>query len=128
MEPGPSDARWESADKGMSLECPVMSGTAGEEHSNLYTRGLNEAAGGMKLDAQDVLDVLDAFGEDGVRCYLIGILEGIEDRVEQETEKYDMLGASMAYVVRESSRVSSKNRRTRYGSGWRRPRKTWARE
>jgi hypothetical protein len=80
-----------------------MSGTAGEEHSNLYMRGVNEAASGMELDAQDVLDVLDAFGEDGVRCYLIGVLEGTEDRVEQETEEYEVLEASIAYVVPEPS-------------------------
>jgi hypothetical protein len=35
-----------------------MSGTAGEEHANLYTRGVNEAASGAELDAQEVLDVL----------------------------------------------------------------------
>jgi hypothetical protein len=80
-----------------------MSGTAGEEHSNLYLRGVNEAAGGMELDAQDVLDVLNVFGEDGVRSYLMGVLEGIEDRIEQEIEEYEMLEASIAYVVREST-------------------------
>jgi hypothetical protein len=77
-----------------------MSGTAGEEHSNLYKRGVSEAASGMELDARDVLDM---FGEDGVRSYLIGVLEGIEDRVEQEIEEYEMLEASIAYVVHESS-------------------------
>ena len=80
-----------------------MSGTTGEEHSNLYMRGVNEAASGMELDAQDVLDVLDVFGEEGVKCYLIGVLEGIEDRVEQEIEEYETLEASIAYVVHESS-------------------------
>ena len=87
----------------MPLECPDMSGTAGEEHANLYMRGVNEAASGMELDAQEVLDVLDAFGEDGVRCYLRGILEGIEERVEQEIEEYEMLEASISYVIHESS-------------------------
>src|SRR5215208_7093972 len=58
-----------------------MSGTAGEEHANLHTRGVNEAASGAELDAQEVLDVLDVFGEDGVRMYLVGFLEGIEDRL-----------------------------------------------
>ena len=77
-----------------------MSGTAGEEHSNLYKRGVSEAASGMELDARDVLDM---FGEDGVRSYLIGVLEGIENRVEQEIEEYEMLEASIAYVVQESS-------------------------
>src|SRR5215204_6579281 len=87
----------------MPLECPDMSGTAGEEHANLYMRGANEAASGMELDAQEVLDVLDVFGEDGVRSYLMGILEGIEGRMEQEIEEYEMLEASIAYVVHESS-------------------------
>jgi hypothetical protein len=82
---------------------PNMSGTAGEEHANLYMRGVNEGASGTELDTQDVLDVLDAFGGAGARWYLIGILEGIEDRVEQEIEEYEMLEASIAYVVHESS-------------------------
>ena len=87
----------------MPLECPDMSGTSGEEHANLYMRGVNEAASGMELDAQEVLDVMDAFGKDGVRCYLMGILEGIEGHAEQEIEEYEMLEASIAYVVHESS-------------------------
>jgi hypothetical protein len=66
-------------------------------------RGVNEAASGMEVDAQEVLDVLNVFGEDGVRCYLIGVLEGIEDRVERESEEYEMLEASIAYVVHESA-------------------------
>jgi hypothetical protein len=85
------------------LECLTMSGTAGEEHANLYTRGVNEAASGAELDAQEVLDVLDVFGEDGVRMYLVGYLEGIEDHVEEEIEEYEMLEASVAFVVHESS-------------------------
>ncbi|MCA1739887.1 MAG: hypothetical protein LC740_13995 [Actinobacteria bacterium] len=93
----------ESANKSMPLVCPDMSGTAGEEHANLYMRGVDEAASGTELDAQEVLDVLDVFGEDGVRCYLMGILEGIEDRVEQEIEEYEMLEGSIAYVIHESS-------------------------
>lgn len=80
-----------------------MSGTAGEEHANLYTRGVNEAASGAELDAQEVLDVLDVFGEGGVRMYLVGYLEGIGDRVEEEIEEYEMLEASVAFVAHESS-------------------------
>lgn len=87
----------------MPLECLDMSGTAGEEYANLYIRGVNEAASGAELEAQAVLDVLDAFGEDGVRWYLIGILEGIEGRVEEKIEEYEMLEASVAFVVHESS-------------------------
>jgi hypothetical protein len=80
-----------------------MSGTAGEEHANLYMRGVNEAASGAELEAQEVLDVLEAFGEDGARMYLVGFLEGIEERVEEEIEEYGMLEASVAFVVHESS-------------------------
>ncbi len=80
-----------------------MSGPTGKEYANLYMRGVNEGASGTELEAQDVLDVLDMFGEDGVRWYLIGILEGIEDQVEEEIEEYEMLEASVAFVVRESS-------------------------
>jgi len=80
-----------------------MSGTAGEEHANLYMRGVNEAASGAELDAQEILDLLDVFGEDGVRMYLVGFLEGIEDRQEEQIEVYEMLEASVAFVVHESS-------------------------
>jgi hypothetical protein len=87
----------------MTLECLDMSGTAGEEHANLYMRGVNEAASGAELDAQEVLDVLDVFGADGVRMYLVGFLEGIEERTEEVIEEYEMLEASVAFVVHESS-------------------------
>jgi hypothetical protein len=87
----------------MPLECLGMSGTAGEEHANLYMRGVNEAASGAELDAQDILDVLDVFGVDSVRMYLVGFLEGIEDRVEEEIGDYETLEASVAFVVHESS-------------------------
>jgi hypothetical protein len=98
-----SRVRLEGSDKSMPLECLHMSGTAGEEHANLYMRGVNEAASGAELDAQEILDVLDVFGEDGVRMYLVGFLEGIEDRLEEEIEEYETLEASMAFVVHESS-------------------------
>ena len=87
----------------MTLECLDMSGTTGEEHANLYMRGVNEAASGAELDAQEILEVMDVFGENGVRMYLVGFLEGIEDRQEEEIEEYEMLEASVAFVVHESS-------------------------
>jgi hypothetical protein len=80
-----------------------MSGTASEEHANLYMRGVNEGASGAGLEAQEVLDVLDVFGEDGVRMYLIGFLEGIEDRKVAELEEYEMVEGSLAFEVYESS-------------------------
>ena len=87
----------------MPLECLDMSGTVGEEHANLYMRGVNEAASGAELEAQEILDLLDVFGEDGVRMYLVGFLEGIEDRTEEEIEEYEMLEASVAFVLHEAS-------------------------
>jgi hypothetical protein len=87
----------------MPLECLDMSRIALEEHANLYMRGVNEAASGAELDAQEVLHVLEVFGEDGVRMYLVGFLEGIGDRAEEEIEEYEMLEASVAFVVHESS-------------------------
>ena len=33
----------------------------------------------------------------------MGVLEGIEGRVEQEIEEYEMLEASIAYAIHESS-------------------------
>ncbi len=80
-----------------------MSESEGRENANLYMRGVSEGAVGEELDAQELLDVLDVFGEDGVRMYLVGVLEGIEDRAEEELEEYEMLRASMAFVARESS-------------------------
>src|SRR5829696_9009938 len=61
------------------LECPRMSEPTGEELSNLYMRGVKEGARGEDLDPQEVLDVLDVFGGEGVRTYMVGRLEGIED-------------------------------------------------
>jgi len=87
----------------MELECLDMSGTAGEEHANLYIRGVNEGASAAEIDAQEILDVLDVFEEDGVRIYLVGFLEGIEDRQVEQIEEYEMLEASVAFVVHESS-------------------------
>jgi hypothetical protein len=80
-----------------------MSEPTSKEYANLYMRGVNEAVSGAELGAQDVLDVLDVFGEEGMRWYLIGHLEGIEDREEAELKEYEMLEASLAFEVHESS-------------------------
>jgi len=55
-----------------------------EEIANLYMRGVKEGYKGEFLEAQALLDLLDVFGEDGVRMYLVGILEGEEDAREDE--------------------------------------------
>ena len=56
----------------------------GEENANLYTRRSNEARAGEILDGGALLEVLDVFGEDGIRSYLLGYVEGIVDIMEDE--------------------------------------------
>ena len=61
-----------------------MGESSGEENSNLYIRGVNEGCSGELLEASDLLDILEVFGEDGMRSYLMGIIEGAEDAAEDE--------------------------------------------
>lgn len=67
---------------------PRMGKPTNEEYANLYMRGVNDGYNGEFLDEQArmLLDMLDLFGEDGVRWYLIGIREGEEDAREDEAE------------------------------------------
>ncbi|MBA2783333.1 MAG: hypothetical protein H0T74_10500 [Rubrobacteraceae bacterium] len=58
--------------------------SSGEENANLYTRGSNEARAGEILDGGALLEILDVFGEDGMRSYLLGYVEGIVDIMEDE--------------------------------------------
>ncbi|HZH02772.1 MAG TPA: hypothetical protein VEY30_03240 [Myxococcaceae bacterium] len=63
-----------------------MEGSSGEENANLYVRGVKEGYNSELLDASDLLDILDVFGEDGLRAYLAGVLEGEEDAAEDEED------------------------------------------
>ena len=65
---------------------PFVTESTGEENANLYKRGVHEGTCGELLDASKVLELLDVFGEDGVRSYLVGYLEGVEDAMEEEDE------------------------------------------
>ena len=56
-----------------------MGESTGDENANLYMRGVNEGRSGDLLEASELLDILEVFGEDGLRSYLVGILEGQED-------------------------------------------------
>jgi hypothetical protein len=60
--------------------------SSGDENANLYMRGVEEGYNGDFLDASELLDILNVFGEDGLRSYLLGILEGEEDAREEEAE------------------------------------------
>ena len=63
-----------------------MAESTGEENANLYKRSVNEGSRGELLDASELLELLDVFGDDGVRSYLVGFLEGAEDAMEEDDE------------------------------------------
>ena len=60
--------------------------SSGEENANLYMRGVNEGRAGKSLDGEELLAILDVFGEDGLRSYIQGHLEGIVDAMEDLEE------------------------------------------
>jgi hypothetical protein len=60
--------------------------STGDENANLYIRGVNEGRSGDLLEASELLEILEVFGEDGLRSYLVGILEGQEDAAEDEED------------------------------------------
>ena len=60
--------------------------SSGSENANLYIRGVSEGRAGDFLDAHELVNLLDVFGEEGVRSYLIGYLEGEADVQEEEQE------------------------------------------
>ena len=65
---------------------PTVAESTGEENANLYKRGVNKGSRSELLDASELLELLDVFGDDGVRSYLVGFLEGAEDAMEEDDE------------------------------------------
>jgi hypothetical protein len=65
--------------------------SSGEENANLYMRGLSEGRAGEFLDGEELLAILDVFGEDGLRSYILGHLEGIADAMEYLDEGDDAI-------------------------------------
>jgi hypothetical protein len=63
-----------------------MGESTGDENANLYLRGVNEGYSGDLLEASELLEILEVFGEDGLRSYLVGIIEGQEDAAEDEED------------------------------------------
>ncbi len=64
-----------------------MGESTGDENSNLYIRGVNEGRSGDLLEASELLDILDVFGEEGLRSYLMGVIEGEADAAEDEVDE-----------------------------------------
>jgi hypothetical protein len=58
-------------------------GSSGEENANLYVRGVDEARRGEQPDPSTLIELLDVFGEEGLRSYLMGFAEGREDAREE---------------------------------------------
>jgi hypothetical protein len=61
-----------------------MGESSGDENANLYMRGVHEGRSGDLLEASELLEILEVFGEDGLPSYLVGIVEGQEDAAEDE--------------------------------------------
>ena len=57
-------------------------GSSGGKNTNLYTRGVNEGRVGEVLGGEELLEILDVFGEDGLRSYILGHVEGVADAME----------------------------------------------
>ena len=57
-------------------------GSSGEENANLYLRGVEDGSRGEQPDTSELIELLDVFGEDGLRAYLMGFAEGREDARE----------------------------------------------
>ena len=53
---------------------PFVPESTGEENAKLHKWGVNEGSRGELLDAFELLELVDVFGEDGVRSYLVGYL------------------------------------------------------
>ena len=51
-------------------------GSSGEENANLYLRGVDEGSRGERPDPSAPIKLLDIFGGDGLRSYLMGFAEG----------------------------------------------------
>ena len=61
-----------------------MSPLAQRSLTSTHGVSVNQGYEGRPLEAQYLIDLLDVFGEVGVRMYLVGILEGQEDAQEEE--------------------------------------------
>ena len=63
-----------------------MGESTSAENTNIYIRGVNEGRSGELLEASVLLDLLEVFGEDGMRSYLVGVAEGQEVAAEDEQD------------------------------------------
>jgi hypothetical protein len=58
-----------------------------EENANLYFRGINEGRAGESLDDMQVLEILEVFGIEGLRSYIMGHMEGVAEATVEGDEE-----------------------------------------
>ena len=56
--------------------------SSGEENDKLYMRGVNDDCVGGFLDGEELLAILDGFGQNGFRAYIVRHVEGVADAME----------------------------------------------
>ena len=61
--------------------------SSGEENANLYMRGVNEGRAGEFLAGDELLAILDVFGGNGLRAYIVRHLEGLDEATEDMEEE-----------------------------------------
>lgn len=67
--------------------CQMSEGSSSrEENANLYIRGVNEGRAGEPLNDMQVLEILEVFGIDGLRSYIVGHMEGLIEPTENKEE------------------------------------------
>ena len=76
---------------------------SGEENAKLYIHGANEGYRGQQPDPSALIELLDVFGEDGLRSYPVGFAEGREDAREGGRS----CGACCAATGRSGARASA---------------------
>jgi hypothetical protein len=90
----------------MKATMPFVTESTGEENANFYERGVSEGSSDVLLDASELLELLDVFGEDGVRSYLVGYLEGVDDAMAEEDEQLLCETRVAQVALREFRRTS----------------------
>ena len=65
---------------------PYMGESTGDENANLYPRGVNEGRAREPLNDMQILEILEVFGIDGLRSYIVGHMEGLSDAAVEGEE------------------------------------------
>jgi hypothetical protein len=58
--------------------------SSGQENASFYARGVTEGLAGQLLENKALLEILDVFGVDGLRAYILGYIDGNDDAEEED--------------------------------------------